>query len=62
MSASRGGDRSGAGQPAPSREATSDLAPRVIVALPAILFAVFIVWQGDEVFALGLMLLGTIAL
>ncbi|MGH2761776.1 MAG: phosphatidate cytidylyltransferase [Thermoleophilaceae bacterium] len=62
MSASRGGDRSGAGQPAPSRQATSDLAPRVIVALPAILFAVFIVWQGDEVFALGLMLLGTIAL
>jgi phosphatidate cytidylyltransferase len=54
--------RSGAGQPAPSREATSDLAPRVIVALPAILFAIFIVWQGGEVFALGLVVLGVIAL
>ncbi len=43
-------------------EATSDLAPRVIVALPAILFAILIVWQGGEVFALGLMLLGVIAL
>jgi phosphatidate cytidylyltransferase len=31
-------------------------------ALPAIAFAVFIVWQGGEVFALGLVLLGVIAL
>ena len=62
MSARRepGGDRSGAGRPAPSR--TTDLAPRVIVALPAILFAIFIVWQGAEVFAVGLVLLGVIAL
>jgi phosphatidate cytidylyltransferase len=47
---------------APSRDAGSDLAPRVIVALPAILFAIFIVWQGGEVFALGLALLGMVAL
>jgi phosphatidate cytidylyltransferase len=62
MSAERspGGDRSGAGRPAPSR--TTDLAPRVIVALPAILFAIFIVWQGGEVFAVGLVLLGLVAL
>jgi phosphatidate cytidylyltransferase len=40
----------------------SDLGPRVVIALPAILFAVFIVWQGGEVFALGLMALGVIAL
>jgi phosphatidate cytidylyltransferase len=53
-------DRSGAGQPAPSR--TTDLAPRVIVALPAIAFAIFIVWQGGEVFAVGLVVLGVIAL
>jgi phosphatidate cytidylyltransferase len=62
MSVGRDRHRSGAGQPAPSREARSDLAPRVIVALPAILFAIFIVWQGGEVFAVGLVLLGVIAL
>jgi phosphatidate cytidylyltransferase len=44
------------------RDPGSDLGPRVIVALPAILFAIFIVWQGGEVFALGLVLLGVIAL
>ncbi len=33
-----------------------------MVAIPAILFAIFIVWQGGEVFALGLVLLGVIAL
>jgi phosphatidate cytidylyltransferase len=57
---SRGRHRSDAGQP--SRDPGSDLAPRVIVAVPAILFAIFIVWQGGEVFALGLVLLGVIAL
>jgi phosphatidate cytidylyltransferase len=45
-----------------TREPTSDLAPRVIVALPAILFAIFIVWQGEEVFAIGLVVLGVIAM
>jgi phosphatidate cytidylyltransferase len=45
-----------------SPQPASDLAGRVIVALPAILFAILIVWQGGEVFALGLVLLGTIAL
>jgi phosphatidate cytidylyltransferase len=45
-----------------TRQPSSDLAPRVIVALPAIAFAIFIVWQGDEVFAIGLVVLGTIAL
>jgi phosphatidate cytidylyltransferase len=44
------------------REPIPDLAPRVIVALPAILFAIFIVWQGGEVFAVGLVLLGLVAL
>ena len=44
------------------RSPVSDLAPRVIVALPAILFAIFIVWQGGEVFAVGLVLLGVVAL
>ena len=32
------------------------------VAIPAALFAIFIVWQGGEVFALGLLVLGVIAL
>jgi phosphatidate cytidylyltransferase len=45
-----------------AREPRSDLGPRVIVALPAILFAILIVWQGGEVFAVGLVLLGVIAL
>jgi phosphatidate cytidylyltransferase len=43
-------------------EPGADLAPRIVFALPAILFAIFIVWQGSEVFALGLVLLGVIAL
>jgi phosphatidate cytidylyltransferase len=44
------------------REPGADLAPRIVFALPAILFAILIVWQGDEVFAVGLLLLGVFAL
>ncbi len=40
----------------------SDLGPRILVAIPAIAFAIFIVMQGGEVFALGLFVLGVIAL
>src|ERR687893_409673 len=40
----------------------SDLAPRVVVAIPAIVFALVIVDQGGEVWTLGLMALGVIAL
>jgi phosphatidate cytidylyltransferase len=40
----------------------SDLGPRILVAIPAIIFALFIVVQGGEVFALGLFVLGVIAL
>ena len=40
----------------------TDLAPRIVFALPAILFAILIVWQGGEVFALGLVVLGVVAL
>jgi phosphatidate cytidylyltransferase len=40
----------------------SDLAPRVAFAIPAIVFAILIVWQGGEVFALGLVVLGVVAL
>jgi phosphatidate cytidylyltransferase len=40
----------------------SDLGPRVLAALPAIAFAIFIVVQGGEVFAAGLLILGVIAL
>ena len=36
----------------------SDLAPRIVVAIPAIVFALFIVDQGGEVFAVGLFALG----
>jgi phosphatidate cytidylyltransferase len=40
----------------------SDLGPRVLIAIPAIAFAIFIVSQGGAVFALGIYILGVIAL
>jgi phosphatidate cytidylyltransferase len=40
----------------------SDLLPRVIVAIPAAIFAVLIVSAGGEIFALGLFALGVVAL
>jgi phosphatidate cytidylyltransferase len=40
----------------------SDLLPRVVVAVPAALFAIFIVGQGGLIFALGLSALGIFAL
>jgi phosphatidate cytidylyltransferase len=46
----------------PEPRGASDLAARVIVAIPAIAFAIFIVWRGGEVFALALLVLGVIAL
>jgi phosphatidate cytidylyltransferase len=51
----------------PRREAAppaggSDLAARVIIAIPAAIFGAFIVWRGGEVFAIGLYLLGLVAL
>jgi phosphatidate cytidylyltransferase len=45
-----------------ARRERSDLGPRVLVALPAIAFAIFIVVQGELVFAAGLILLGVVAL
>jgi phosphatidate cytidylyltransferase len=44
------------------RRGGSDLAARVIVAVIAIPIAIFLVWQGGEVLALGLAVLGVIAL
>jgi phosphatidate cytidylyltransferase len=40
----------------------SDLGPRVLIAVPAIAYAIFIVVQGGAVFALGIYVLGVIAL
>ncbi len=40
----------------------SDLAGRVLVAIPAAAFAIFIVVQGGLIFALGLIVLGIVAL
>jgi phosphatidate cytidylyltransferase len=37
----------------PRRKGTSDLLPRILVAIPAIAFAVVIIWQGEWVFAAG---------
>ena len=44
------------------RRGGSDLAARVLVALIAIPVAILLVWQGGEVLALGLAVLGVIAL
>ena len=44
------------------REQRSDLGPRVLAAIPAIAFAIFIVVQGGLVFAIGLFALGVLAL
>ena len=43
-------------------ERRSDLGARVLAALPAIVFAIFIVAQGGLVFALGLIVLAVVAL
>ena len=43
------------------RQGRSDLAARVLSAIPAIVFAVLIVAQGGLVFALGILLLGIVA-
>jgi phosphatidate cytidylyltransferase len=44
------------------RGAASDLAPRIVVAIPAIVFALIIVHQGGEVFAAGIFGLGVVAM
>lgn len=44
------------------REPGHDLAPRIVVAVPAIAFAIFIVTQGGEIFALALLALGVVAM
>ena len=40
----------------------SDLAPRVVVAIPAIIVALILVHQGEEVWAIGLFALGAVAM
>jgi len=47
-----GGARSPAREP--RKTGTSDLVPRILVAIPAIAFAIFIIWQGGWVFAAGI--------
>jgi len=54
-----GGDRGGGGR---RRRQRSELSSRILVAIPAIGFAIFIVVQGGLVFALGLIGLGILAL
>src|SRR5215217_1476207 len=38
----------------PRKKGTSDLIPRILVAIPAVAFAVIIIWQGEWVFAAGI--------
>jgi phosphatidate cytidylyltransferase len=49
-------------RPRPRREQRSDLGARLLWALPAIAFAVFIVAQGGVVFLVGVVALGVVAL
>jgi phosphatidate cytidylyltransferase len=44
------------------RRRRSDLGARVLAAIPAIVFAIFIVAEGDLVFAVGIILLGFVCL
>jgi phosphatidate cytidylyltransferase len=44
------------------RNTASDLGARVWIAIPAIAYAIFIVWQGDWIFALGVLVLGFVCL
>src|SRR4051812_554197 len=44
------------------RGAGSDLAPRIVVAIPAIIFALVIVHQGGEIWAAGIFALGVVAM
>ena len=37
----------------PRKKGTSDLIPRILVAVPAVIFAALIIWQGEWVFAAG---------
>lgn len=48
--------------PAPRPRRRSDLGARVAVAIPAIVYAIFIVTSGGLVFALGILPLGVVAL
>src|ERR687897_1298366 len=40
----------------------SDLAPRIVVAIPAIIFALIIVDQGGEIWTVGIFVLGVVAM
>jgi phosphatidate cytidylyltransferase len=56
------GRRGAAPAPGPKKSGTSDLIPRIMVAIPAIAFAVLIIWQGGWVFAAGIGLLAVICI
>ena len=51
-----------ASRPRPRRRERSDTGARVLAAIPAVAFAIFIVSQGGIVFALGLIGLGVVAM
>ena len=57
-----GGRSQGGRREAPPRRRRSDLGARILAAIPAVLFAYVIVTEGGLVLALGLILLGVVAL
>ena len=64
MSTRRAGAVSGGARVAARRERGpgSDLVPRIVVAIPAIIFALIIVDQGGEVWTAGIFALGVVAM
>ena len=46
----------------PARRGTSDLGLRILIAIPAIAYAVFIIVSGGWVFAIGILVLGLVCL
>ena len=44
------------------RRGTSDLGPRVLIAIPAVAYAIFIIVSGGWVFAIGILVLGLVCL
>jgi phosphatidate cytidylyltransferase len=53
MATARRREREGAARE-PRKKGTSDLIPRILVAIPAVAFAVLIIWRGGWVFAAGI--------
>jgi phosphatidate cytidylyltransferase len=57
-----GGTRGGGAAPRGGRRGRSELRARILAAVPAIAFAIFLVAEGGLIFTLGLLLLGAVCM